>query len=188
MNIFDRSLFMVAGKVAGVQLSPLSAYQTAALILLDSPYLNGDDSSVSWGDTVSALIILSSGNDGLNKVIGFQNKSGIRALWRMRLFVRNHKTIVSQLKAHVATYFDYPEVWEVISSDGGKSSKSGAPWVYFLISVIWQATGRPLDELWDMPLIVLSCHKAIRDELNGGAEIGTSLIEEREKNKAKQNG
>jgi hypothetical protein len=34
-----------------------------------------------------------------------------------------------------------------------------------------------------MPLNELCCHKAIYDELNGGADIATSLLEERERNK-----
>lgn len=183
MNIFDKSLFMKPGAVLGYQLKPFSAHHASCLIMLDSPFLHGKGDP-AWGDIV-AIIMICSGDSksSMDRYLSFLNSPVYRLLWQIRLFFCNLNKVKKQLNNHVAAYFDYPEVGIPQSEGGSSNRKSGAPWPYFCISLLWQSTSSNLYELWNMPLSELLCHKAIYDEMNGIAEIMDGIFEERERNK-----
>lgn len=186
MNIFDKSLFMRPGKVMGHALKPFSAYHASSLLLLGSPFMTGGASA--WGDYGTFILVCTSDyKTGLDKVLHFQNSRLCRLFWTVWILCFSLSKASAQIEAHIACYNDYPDVAEPIGSKDQKRRCSGAPWPFFVVSLMWQATGTELARLWDMPLNELLCHKAIYDELNGGADIAVSLIEERERN-LKQNG
>ena len=178
MDAFEKSLYVKPGSILGYALRPFSAFHASSLSLLDSPFLK-ESCGLGWGDLVTAILVCTSKReDGLDKVLLFQNSMAYRLYWRFKLLLCNISNEMQKMDSHIETYFDYPEVW---AQEGGK--RSGAPWYYYMVSLFWQRGVNSLDELWDMPLVELSCHKAILDELKGGAEIATGLIAERERNK-----
>ena len=184
MNVFDRSLFMRPGRVLGAQLRPFSAFHAAALNVIQSPFLEGG--LVSWGDLVAAVLVCQSKrSDGLDTVLSFTNDLAEKLYWRVRTRFMNLQKESDKLNEHIAAYFDYPEGGSPRTNGKSDVKHTGAPWAFFVVSYMWTNTDASLEELWDMPLVELNCHKAIFDESNGGFEIGTSLLEERERNRRK---
>ena len=179
MNCFHKSLYLKPGKILGVALAPFSAFQASVLSLMESPFIEGG--YPEWGDIITALLVFQSNReDGLEKCLRFQNSKVYRAYWWCRLLLCNTDKVAYKINSHIEAYLEYPEVEQSLSKRG---ESAGAPWWYYMVSLMWQETGVSLDDLWDMPLCELSCHKAIHDELHGGSKIAVGLLEERERNR-----
>jgi len=185
MNVFEKSLFIRAGSVLGHRLKPFSAFHSICLNMFESPFLTGGEPN--RGDIATAILICTSDSStGLDKVLRFQNSRISRWVWTLRLYLSNPEKVISALSSHISNYFDYPQVGVEIGPDKKTAiRKTGAPWQYFMVSVMWQQTGARLKDIWDMPLCELACHKAIHDEMNGLIEIADGLLEERERNRKK---
>lgn len=183
MNVFDKSIFIEPGKVLGKDLLPFSAFHASCLALVESPLLSAG--LPAWGDLVTAVLICTSRKkDGLSKYLRFTNSKLYRLYWRIKIMCHKKSKVIDQIVNHISAYYDFPDVGEKAELSGKKSTaRSGAPGFHFIVSAIWQSTGARLNDIWDMPLCELACHKAMQDEMGGGVEISTSLLEERERNR-----
>lgn len=171
MSAFDRSIIATGAKVAGCRLRPFSAFHAMALLSIDSPYMHGTSAEVTPADTAVALAICRSvRSDGLSKVDRVLSFGGrVRGVFCW-LF-RNHRTAASQLLEHINASVEFPEVWEQ-QREGDKAKPSGAPWPFYLVSIMAQQLhGIDYDDLWNMPIAELICHKAIMGESHGAYQI-----------------
>lgn len=168
----------------GYQLKPFSAYHATCLLMLDSPFVHGG--SPSYGDIMTALMVCSGNRrTGMSRAIDFQNSRLRQVWWSIRLFFSSIGKVIAAIDNHINAYKDFPQIATPIGPRAQSdivAKKTGAPWAYFIVSVMWQRTGADLDKIWDMPLCELACHKAIKDELEGLHEIADGLLEERERN------
>lgn len=178
-SVFGQSLYACGGTVAGKRLQPFSAHHAMMLIEIESPYIEGG--SVSLWDTTAAMIVCCSNRaDGASVLARFCDSFWARLGWRLWWLVHSHTIISEEMQDYISTSVKAPEVW--IEKDFNGSS-TGAPWPYYIVSVIGQEMPSiEYDRLWDMPLAEMACHKAIIDERSGGAQIAENelkIIEKR---------
>ncbi len=176
MGVFGQSLFATPPRVGGVQLQPFSAFHAQALMELDSPFITGTRDPVE-GETAVALVVCSSlRKDGLSRVQRLLSSPWARLCWNVRWLFRDHTTAANELAEHVTSSAVCPQTWE--EQGDGKGSSTGADWPYYVVSIMAQNLhGIPFDELWDMPLAELICHKVILAEANGQVKIAERDLE-----------
>lgn len=188
MNVFYKSILVEPGKVGGVQLLPFSAFHAMCLYVLQSPFAatdgNCNTEQISLGDIITVILICSGNSKkGFKKYLRFQNSKIRRAIWALRISLYNKDKLINDIINHLNCYLAAPQVAEPIGNTAkAKAKKSGAPWPYYIVSMLWQETQGQLSELWDMSVTELACHKSIFEERNCGAEIADRLLEERERN------
>jgi hypothetical protein len=186
-GVFGQSLYACGcSTVAGLRLQPFSAHHAMLLLEIESPYITGG--AVTVADTTAALIVCRTRKvQGIGPYARFCASWFCRLLWRVWWVFRSHDNVCNELQDHIFSSCKYPQMWIAEESNKGKST--GAPWPYYLVSLIAQEIPSiPYADLWDMPLSELSCHKAIIDERSGGAEIAESDLQELRKLKEASNG
>lgn len=184
-GVFGQSLYACGGRVAGLRLRPFSPHHALMLMELQSPYIMGG--AVTLGDTTAALIACqSTKSDGMAGVMRLHSSRLVWLRWRLRWLFRSHAKAMVALEDYIGASMRAPEMW--IDSEC-KGKRSGAPWPYYIVSVIAQEMPSiPYAELWDMPLTELACHKAIIDERTGGADIAERDLQRLREIKGETNG
>ena len=169
MGVFGKALFATPPKLGGVQLRPFSAYHAQALMELDSPFITGKEEPTA-GETATALIICSSLRaDGLAPVERALRSWRERLRWNLRWLRYDLDETANALSDYIVSSSESPRIWENTEEAG---SVTGADWPFYIVSICAQNMhGIAYDDLWDMPLSELICHKAIIGETNGAYEI-----------------
>lgn len=181
MSVFGQSIFATPPAIGGVQLRTFSAFHALALMELDSPYI-GARREPTEGDTMAAILVCSMRRaDGLDAIRRALSSNLTRARWSLYWLFHDHVKTGNAIADHIAASMAYPEVWR--DTGDGESKSTGADWPYYVVSVISQNMhGIAYNDIWDMPLAELNCHKAIITECNGDAQIAENelrLIENR---------
>jgi len=177
VSVFARSILSDAPEIGGVRLKAFSAFHALALLELDSPYILGGRDP-EWGDTIAALLVCSSvRGDKLGKVLQWHTSPFRAVRWWLYTITHNHAKIGNELAEHIVGSIEFPPVWEKTGGDREHTTKSGANWAFYIVSVVARSLhGIKYNELWDMPLSELICHKAIIAEENGDIEIAESEL------------
>jgi len=176
MGVFGKAILATPSVIGGLSLRAFSAFHAQALLELDSPYIRGG--YVSVGDTVAALLVCQSRKaDGLSKVIRWQCSLLSRLGWLLYFWRNDHAEISAMLASHIISSIDVPRTWEEVGGGGG-CSKTGAAWPFYLVSVVAQEiAGIAYDDIWDMPISELICHKSIIGERAGSLKISENDLE-----------
>jgi len=176
MGVFGQSLFATPPRIGGVQLRAFSAFHALALMELDSPYICDGGEEPTEGDTATALLICSMTKaDGLQGVWRRVSSLRSRLRWSLYWLTHDHAKAGNALAEHITASVRYPAMWHDANDGDGKST--GAPWPYYMVSVIAQNLhGIDYEALWDMPLTELNCHKAIITECNGDMQIAENEL------------
>jgi hypothetical protein len=189
VSVFGGSILASPPVIGGVMLNHFSAFHALALIEIESPYIEGGE--VTVGDTAAALLICkSTRKDGLSKVEKAQKSIWKRICWNLYWLINDHAKISEELSEHITASIEVPDIWQDTAPDSGGSSKTGAPWPYYVVGVVASdVNGIDYGLIWDMPLAELICHKVIIGERNGQYRIAHSELKAREKRrKAGANG
>jgi len=161
---FSRALFVRPGRIAGLRLRPFSLWHSFALDFLDSPFVGGSD-PCTLGHCLAALPVLAS-----DYASGLPFPSAIaRFRLALRITASGTERTVAAIDAHIAAYSGYPETWKKPAA--GPSSRSGAPWQWYVVAVLMQDYSMTLADAWNTPCIAAAVLKAIAVERTGGDAI-----------------
>jgi len=144
---------------------------------LGSPFITGDRDPTE-GETVAALVVCTSRRrDGLRRVERLLRSPWKRFCWSITWLLIDHASVANALAEHVTESAQCPETWEEVGDKGG--TKTGADWPYYIVNVIARnLNGISYDDIWDMPLGELICHKVIIGEDNGQLQIAERELAE----------
>lgn len=169
---FLQSVFVQPQEVLGKKLKPLSAFHLAALLIIESPFLE-DVGEVGVGELATAVFICTLDfKTGPSQLFPEPNYAKIRrwAVWNKFDFPLE-QAIFEQ---HLMDYLNIPEIWG--PDDNGPVQLSAVPSpVQVVVTVLENMHGITEAEAWDMPYSRLVGYKMVIAE-NMGMEIMTSKI------------
>jgi hypothetical protein len=177
---YSRALYVQPGRIAGYRLRPFSLWQAFTLDFLDSPFTLGKRAP-TIGDCAIALAVFRSRNrDGLRRVTAITGSKTIERCALARVLLFGAQRVADDIHAHIDAYSGYPETWQSPRKAGeAAASRTGAPWQWYVVSILASDYGMTLEAAWDTPVVAGAVLKAITSERNGGA--GLVSVEELER-------